>query len=124
MDTILTKLDLDRSICAQVFINLILYMINVYILFKTNSNILKIYQDFIYYKNIPECLYQDLASEKITVITDLNKKIIIKDIQIETKHPNQNFIKALGTKSLKTIIETIINRIGLKRNFGHEYTNM
>ena len=77
------------------------------------------------YKSVPKYLYWDLApEEKITVITDLNKKMIIKNTWTETGYPNQNPVEALGVKSLKNTVKTIINRIGIEKNFGHGFPNM
>ena len=102
------------STCAQVFVGLISRMINVYPMpSKAHGYVLKAYQDFMRYEGVPEGLHRDLApEEKVEKIIDLNRKMMVKDTWSEQGHSNQNTVKALGVKPLKTGTEQLMNRTG------------
>ena len=113
MDTIfMDKRGYNGLECAQVFVELMSQMINVYPMpSKASTHIVKVYQDFMRYEGLPAGLHQDLASaEKVNKIIDINRDMIVKDTWSETGHPNENPAEALDFKPLKTGISAIIDR--------------
>ena len=64
-------------------------MLNVYhIPSKESVNIVKVYQDFIWYEGVPETFHRDLAPEqKSERIIDINRRMIVKDTWSEVGYP-------------------------------------
>ena len=119
MDTMfMSTTSYDGYNCKQVFYGFISRMINVCpMTSKSRENVLKAYQDFMRYKGVPQCPHSDPAPEaKSTLISELNRKMLVKDSWAEAGHPNQNPVEAQGVNPLKKGAEMVMNRTGAPNN--------
>ena len=108
----------DGSTCGQVHLGLMSRMINFHpMTAETGAEVTKTHQDFMRCEGAPAGLHRDLAPEiKVDPITDINRKMMVKDTWSEAGRPNENPVEALGVNPLKRGVQALMNRTGAANN--------
>ena len=115
MDTIFSPVTrYDGSNYSQVFFGIISCMLIVYHMpSKEIVLIVKVYQDFMCYEGIPDTLHRDMVPEhKTQEITNVNRRIQVKDTLAEPGYPEQNPVEQRVVRMLKNTADDIITKTG------------